>query len=662
MNEEEKKTRFLRDLDRVRKQLSEIEEEEMERTQKEQILKEQKFHLLKLLGDLSIGVLSVDIQGKINFMNKSAHKILRIDPSQEPEKMEVWNHPDFVKSGISKGIRNCLDSQKRSFFDAIYEDEEGKRFFLKNTFSPLFHKDGSIDGVMVTIQDETEKKKSNIDLNQKLKYEKFLSKILFHLTEFNDLEASLNQILIEIGNELDAERNGIFLFDEKNDLVNCFYERQRKGIESRIDNRKNMPLDKFSWMIEKFINKQPVQIKKTTEMEKKQKSIYGFCIDEETLSFLAVPIYSKDKLTGFLGVEWISKQGNWAENDGRLLMEIAQKIGSIIEKKKLSDSERKASDRFCFLAKAGFEAIVILKDRKIIDANHAASSLFEYRPSEYIGKDWSVFFDSGEKKVIEENIDDSKSRPIESKGIKKSGEVVPVEILTKTIFDENERLEVLGIRDITERERVGKDVREEYESLKEIIDEIVKALAFSVELKDPYTAGHMQRVTRLACAIAEEVGLDEEKISGLKVAASIHDIGKISIPAEILSKPDKLSEAERMIVEGHPKAGYDILKNINFPWPVVDIVLQHHERMNGSGYPSGLSGNKILIEARIIAVADIVEALTSRRPHRSAQEKEIPINELKKNKANLYDPEVVDACLKIITRKNFSFQTFGLSG
>ena len=307
------------------------------------------------------------------------------------------------------------------------------------------------------------------------------------------------------------------------------------------------------------------------------------------------------------------------------------------------------------LVQAGFEAIVILKDGIIADANHATSSLFEYKPSEYIGKDLSIFFDSNEKQTIEEFLKDSSSLPLEAMGIKKSGEVIHVEILAKTLFYEKEPMQALGIRDVTGREKTSKDIKERYETLTEVMEDTVKALATSVEFKDPFTAGHMQRVTRLACAIAEALGLSEERIQGLKVAASIHDVGKIGIPAEILSKPGELNEAERMIVEGHPKTGYDIVKNINFPWPVADIVLQHHERMDGSGYPSGLSGDKILMEARIIGVADVVEALSSRRAHRSAQENEGPIKELKKNKGTLYDPEVVNACLKIIQKKNFSF-------
>ncbi|MFO7979489.1 MAG: PAS domain-containing protein [Candidatus Aminicenantes bacterium] len=660
MDEKEKKTRFLNDLDRVRQQISEIEEVEMERNREEQILKDQKFHLRNLLEELSLGILSVNLKGIINFANSKALKKLRIDSSQAVDKTEVWDVPVFVKSGISKGIRECLDSQKRNTVDSLYEDEKGHKHYYKNTFSPLFQKDGSINGVVVTIEDVTEERKSDKNLTQRLEFEKFMSRILSQLVEIKDFESTFTGILLEIGVKFGADRSGLYLLDERDQTLSCDYEWHNKKADPQIGNRKNMPLDEFSWMIERFMDKETIQIKKISEMDKTQESLRKCCINEETSSFLAVPVFYEDKLTGFIGIEWMSEESNWTEFDLHLIRETSKNLGYVLGRMSLEDSKRKANNRFCMLAQAGFEAIVILKDGKIIDANHAASTLFEYKPSEYIGKDLSVFFDSDEKKAIEDLMKEPKSQPIESRGVKKSGEVIHVEILTKTLFDENERLEVLGIRDITGKERLEEAIRERYETLKEVMDDTVRALAYTVELKDPFTAGHMERVTRLACSIAEEMGLSQQSIQGLRVAASIHDIGKISIPAEILSKPDNLTDAERLIVQNHPQKGYEILKNINFPWPVADIVLQHHERMNGSGYPSGISGKKILMEARIIGVADVVEALTSSRPHRSAQEKESPINELKKNKRSLYDSDVVDACLKIITHKNFSFQTFNL--
>jgi putative nucleotidyltransferase with HDIG domain len=206
----------------------------------------------------------------------------------------------------------------------------------------------------------------------------------------------------------------------------------------------------------------------------------------------------------------------------------------------------------------------------------------------------------------------------------------------------------------TEHKRVTKELQRSYDDLRETFIATVNALASTVEMKDPYTAGHQQWVTRLACAIAKEMGLPEEQIEGIRMAGLIHDIGKINIPAEILTKPGHLSEIQYNMVKIHPQVGCDILREIKFPWPVAQIVLQHHERMDGSGYPQGLSGDAIILEARILAVADTVEAMSSHRSYRAAHGIERALDEISRNRGTLYDPEVVNACLRLF-EKGFRF-------
>ena len=205
-----------------------------------------------------------------------------------------------------------------------------------------------------------------------------------------------------------------------------------------------------------------------------------------------------------------------------------------------------------------------------------------------------------------------------------------------------------------ERKRAEDALQSSYQQLRETFIATVNALASTVEMKDPYTAGHQQWVTRLACAIAKEMGFSEEQIEGVRMAGLIHDIGKINIPAEILSKPGHLSEIQYNMVKIHPQVGCDILKEIKFPWPVAEIVLQHHERMDGSGYPQGLSGDEIILEARILAVADTVEAMSSHRTYRAAYGIERALEEISRNRGTLYDSVVVDACLKLF-KKGFRF-------
>ncbi len=180
-----------------------------------------------------------------------------------------------------------------------------------------------------------------------------------------------------------------------------------------------------------------------------------------------------------------------------------------------------------------------------------------------------------------------------------------------------------------------------------ILDGVINSFSFTVEARDPYTAGHQKRVTFIAVAIAKEMQLSPEQVRTIRMAGMIHDLGKIAIPAEILSKPGKISEAEFNLLKVHPQVGYDILKDIHFSMPIAEIVYQHHERLNGQGYPRGLPGKDILLEARIIAVADVVEAMSSHRPYRPALGLDKALEEIEKTKG-LYDPDVVDACCRIM--------------
>ncbi|AGA31886.1 Response regulator containing a CheY-like receiver domain and an HD-GYP domain [Thioalkalivibrio nitratireducens DSM 14787] len=184
-------------------------------------------------------------------------------------------------------------------------------------------------------------------------------------------------------------------------------------------------------------------------------------------------------------------------------------------------------------------------------------------------------------------------------------------------------------------------------ALEHSLERTIEAMAATIEVRDPYTAGHQQRTTRIADAIAAELGLDPERRKGLHVASSIHDIGKISVPVEILAKPGRLSEPEFELIKGHAELGYEILKGIDFPWPVATIVRQHHERRDGSGYPDGLRGDAILLESQILAVADVVEAIHSHRPYRPGLGLEVALAELQENRGRLYAPQVVDACLRL---------------
>lgn len=217
--------------------------------------------------------------------------------------------------------------------------------------------------------------------------------------------------------------------------------------------------------------------------------------------------------------------------------------------------------------------------------------------------------------------------------------------------------DILVIRDIGEEMGVKDNVARRMKELKKVMEGTIQAVSLVVETRDSYTAEHQRRVARLACAIGEEMGLSEARKNCILVAGGLHDIGKIYLPTEILNKPDQLSGSEYSSIMNHPQVGYDILKEIEFPWPIAQIVLQHHERMDGSGYPLGYEGEKILLEARILAVADVVEAMSSDRPYRSALGVGNALEEIVQKNKLAYDVEVVEACLKLFRKKGFKFES-----
>jgi PAS domain S-box-containing protein len=213
------------------------------------------------------------------------------------------------------------------------------------------------------------------------------------------------------------------------------------------------------------------------------------------------------------------------------------------------------------------------------------------------------------------------------------------------------------VRDITELKQMDKARQESLERLHKSLGATINAVAGMVESRDPYTAGHQRRVADLADAMAREMRLEESRIEGLRMAGMIHDLGKIAIPSEILTKPTKLTQVEYQIVQTHAQSGYDILKDIDFPWPIARMVLEHHERIDGSGYPNHRRDGDILMESKILAIADVLEAMASHRPYRPSLGIAPALDEIAKNKGILYDDDVADVCLKLFAEKRFSFTT-----
>jgi PAS domain S-box-containing protein/putative nucleotidyltransferase with HDIG domain len=287
-----------------------------------------------------------------------------------------------------------------------------------------------------------------------------------------------------------------------------------------------------------------------------------------------------------------------------------------------------------------------------------------YKPEEVLGKTPFDFVPLQEArrltKVLITAITSGESlRTIEVPNLHKNGQTVFLETSGVPFRDgDGTLIGYRGIhRDITQRRAADLQVHETIKKLESTVESVIQAISLTVEMRDHYTAGHQRRVNQLACAIAREMHLPLERIQIIRVAGLLHDFGKIFVPTEILIKPGKLNELEFSLIKSHPQSGYNVLKNIEFPWPIADIIVQHHERMDGSGYPSHLRGEEIGPEARILAVADVVEAMAFHRSYRPALGLDAALREINKNKATLYDPNAVEACLDAFLDHSFKWES-----
>ncbi|MHB8829748.1 MAG: PAS domain S-box protein [Syntrophales bacterium] len=337
----------------------------------------------------------------------------------------------------------------------------------------------------------------------------------------------------------------------------------------------------------------------------------------------------------------------------------------ITERKRAEEALNKAKTLLDKTFASMDEAILIVDSntRKIIACNHATEIIFGFVEKDLVGYSTDVLHVD---KLSYDLFGQELFPVLDANGVfrtefqmrRKNGSVFHTEnTVTEILDDLGYRNSVVSVvRDITDRKQAEKQLQDTLESLRKAVATTIQVMVSAVEARDPYTAGHQLRIADLARAIATEMGLSLEKIDGIRMAGSIHDIGKLSIPAEILSKPTKLSEIEFALVKEHAQKGFEILKDVESPWPLAEIVYQHHERMDGSGYPRKLKGDEILIEARIMAVADVVEAMSSHRPYRPGKGMDAALEEIEKNRGILYDDAVVNACLSLFREKGFQLE------
>jgi len=345
----------------------------------------------------------------------------------------------------------------------------------------------------------------------------------------------------------------------------------------------------------------------------------------------------------------------------------------ITERKHAEESLKNAVAHSRGIIESAKDAFVSMDTSGVItEWNPEAERMFGFSKDEALGRkisetiipeEYRKMHESGLDQYLATGVSRVLDKTVEIYALHKNGNVFPVELSIVPLVDNRSVISFNAfIRDLSERIRAQESVLRSEAGLKNSLIGTIGAICKAVEARDPYTSGHQQRVSRLARTIAQEMGLNSDQIEGVRMGATIHDIGKIQVPSEILSKPSVLNELEYELIKAHAEVGYEILKDIEFPWPIADIAHQHHERMDGSGYPQGLKGDEICIEAKIVAVADVVEAIGSHRPYRAAIGVEAALNEITAHRGRWYDPVVVDACLKVFQDKKFDFDEIRLKG
>ncbi len=388
---------------------------------------------------------------------------------------------------------------------------------------------------------------------------------------------------------------------------------------------------------------------------------------QETSRKLDNIITSQGKEVGCLEVCCIEErpqldEGPFLTEEHSLLAAICERLGKVITRYTAEKAAKESQERYSALFDRSLEIVYIHDfNGNLLDANPAALELLGYTREEIESLNFASIIDQGQLNKSISTIQNLFSTGIQDELDEyclkcKDGHHIDVETKASLIYREGKPYAVQGIaRDITERKRAQENLKNSYALLNKTFEDTILAFGTIVEIKDPYTAGHQISVARLAVAIAREMNLADEQTRILYIAATVHDVGKIYVPAEILSRPGRLSDVEFQIIKGHVQYGFDILTKIEFPWPIATIVLQHHERLDGSGYPNGIKENDILLQSRIISVADVVEAMAAHRPYRASLGIDKALEEISQNKGKLYDPDAVDACLKVFREKKFNF-------
>ncbi len=597
-----------------------------ENAQEAIVMTDNRGRVLRVNGEFErlFGYTHVEMTGKL------------VDPMIAPKGH--FSEASGLTKRATKGEQVVMDTERRR--------KDGSLIDVSVLASPI-RVNGKISAAFAIYRNITDRKKAERALHHRIEFNKLVSSISSRYVMTHDFDEATDFALREIGKFIEADRVVVFLLKENEPVFDITHEWCKKGVPSRKADQRGTPIDKLPWWMKQIRRKKHVLIRDVAKLPAEAENEKEILNRYKIKSLLAIPFVSMGEFAGFIAFHNVMRTGVWDNGDMALLKVFAELVGNALERKRGEDFLRESEEKYRSVVEKASDGIAILQDSKIKFANPRLAKMWGGDVEEMLDRPLTDFLHPDEvPKVLErykKRLAGKKVLPIYETIMKrKNGSYLNVELNIGLSNFCGQRATQVFARDITERKQA--------QTWRKVLEGSIEAIALTLEMRDPYTAGHQQRVSRLACAIAEEMNLTEKQIDGLRIAGLIHDLGKVTVPAEILSKPSKLTETEFSIIKNHPQVAYDILKKIDFPWPVADIVLQHHEYLDGSGYPQGLESKDILLETRILTVADVVEAMASHRPYRPALGIDKALDEIKFGSGIRFDPDVVNACLAIFSK------------
>jgi len=481
----------------------------------------------------------------------------------------------------------------------------------------------------------------------------------------DEIDQGIDDVMKIVGEFAGVDRFYMFEFSHDSSMMHNTHEWCAHGIEPLIQTRSIVPTSELPPFVNPIWDLGVVNIPDLPKGTQRNGNGRFAPHDSRAQSVIIVPMVYNICLMGFLGFESIREKKVWSESVVSLLKIVGETFVNALVRKRTEDSLRESEGHFRNIFDYAVEGIFqSTLDDQYKSVNPAFARTLGYgSPEEVLSSVHDIsrqlFVESQSYHTLKAVLTDRGFvEGYETEFFRKDGSRIWVAINARAVRNGDDTISFFeGFhQDITQRKRAEEALKKSVESLKRTLDGTVDALSTTLEMRDPYTAGHQKRVALIACKIAEEMGLTSQQVEGIRVMGFLHDIGKIVVPAEILSKPGKISEYEFHIIKAHSQVGYDILKGIELPWPVALATIQHHERLDGSGYPQGLKDNEIILEARILAVADVLEAMASHRPYRPALGLDKALEEISQKKGTFYDPDVVDACLRLFVDKGFRYE------